>query len=479
MKKSVIKVVSLILCLLFVVSFTSCDKIANVEAPTPTPTEKPYEPKDAQELWQKVDGAMSEIESYESKEKATMTVFNLGYKMDVTSEGTGIYYVKKGEEFFYNSTLTKMFCKEASVDEAYENLVAYNNGKMFIRNIEGRFEQNFCSEMTYEEFLVAQSDKILGEFDVLSCTSAQYVKNDDGTWTLDFSGYTKKAINGFLKEADITEKELGTYVSDMKINVVANELFLATKMEIELVFDEESTAKPVMKFSAEYSKHNQVVPDRTMINEGSYAKVDDVRIIENVEKAVKALKNARNGSFVLDVKETITALGEQNTYTEKDTVSFGEENGGFYYNISAKLSQGTVTIKYKNGTQTVKQGSNSETVASTDDESRKFIQNLIDQVAFDDLYITAIEKSSENSFKFIVSDPNEDLYDEFFKQSNIKKIFSTQNVIVTLEGGEVKTIVSTITFEGTMLYNGKTKEVKVVNETALDIEFVSQLTAEL
>ncbi|MBE7092970.1 MAG: hypothetical protein E7365_07335 [Clostridiales bacterium] len=472
MKKAAIKIVCLMMCLLLVISFSACDKINDFIAPTPTPTEKPYEPKDAQELWQKIDGIMNDLESYESKENANMIIFNTGYKMEATAEGKGIYYLKKGEEFFYNSAYTKMVCKEASIDEAYENLVAYNNGKMFLRNIEGKFERSFCSEMTYEEFLVAQSDQFLNELDVLACTDAKYTKNEDKSWTLDFSGYTKKAINGFLKDMEFTEKELGSDITDMKIHVIANELFYVTKMEIELVFDEDATAKPVIKVTSEYSKHNAVEPDRSIINEGSFAKVDDVRIIKTVKNAVKALKDARSGSFILDVKETV---GNTHTYTETDTVTYGEQNGGYYYDINAKLSQGTITIKYKNGTQTIKSGSESESGAMTDEMAKKFIESLVDQVGFNELYISAIEKQGENSFKFLISNPDNNQYDEFFKQNGIKKIGSDQTVIVTLENGEVKKIESKITVNGTINY----QDVKIVLQTALTIKSVSQITTEL
>ncbi len=479
MKNQMLKISCLAMCLLLAISFTACDKITEIVAPTPTPTEKPYEPENTQELWKKIDGIMNDLESYQAKETAQMIIFNTGYKMEFSAQGKGYYFVKKGEEFFYNSTHTRMFCKELSMDESYETLIAYNNGKMFIGNVEGNFKSNFYSEMTYEEFLVAQSDKYLDEIDLLDCTKATYVKNADETWTLDFTGYTKKAINIFLKDMDLTEKELGSAITDMKVHVEANQQFYVTKMQIEFVFDENSTAKPSIKVISEYSDHNVLVVDRTIINEGNYTKVDDVRIIDIVKDSIKALKNARNGSFVLEVKETTKAFGETSTYTETDTVTYGEQNGAYFYDITAKLNQGTITIKYKNGTQTIKSGSQSESGAMTDETARQFVESLIDQVGFEPIYIYAIEKMNANSFEFHIMDSDNARYDEFFNQNGITKSSCVQSVLVTLENGEVKKFSSKTTLEGTMKYNGRDQKVKIIIESTLTIKSVSQITTEL
>lgn len=482
MKKLLLNAICLVLCLLMMLSFASCDSESQpTPAPTPTPTEKPFEPATVQELWNKINETMEALESYESKGDMQMTVYNVGMKIDTVSTVTSVFYIKEGNEFSYIDSEVKMTCKEASLDETYKNVVAFYNGKMYIQNKTGDFDQKFCSTMTYTDFLVAQSDRFISDIDMLGCTDASFSKNDDGTWSLDFSGYTKKVINAFLKESEITEKDLGGDIVDMEINVLADSAFLATKVTIKLVFDndENSTTTPALSMVTEYSKHDAVEPDYTVIKTEEYVEVADVRILDKVEDGIENIENAKNADFELEVKETTEAFGNKNTYTEKDTISFGEENGGYYYNITAKTDQATITISYKNGVQTYKQGGQSQSAEMTDDTARSTIKTLINHAGFNKLAVSAIEKTGENVYKFTIGQPEATAYKQYFANNGVTFTSATQTIIVTMDGDNVKKVESKLVVKGSYKSGSTTEVITMTAESTNTYNNVAQIEAEL
>ncbi len=450
MKKTIVKILSVILCLLMAFFFASCEQV-EVSQPTPTPTEKPFEPQNAGELWAKIDETMNTIKSYETAANMLLVFYSQGMRIETSTVMKGIFVAEEGKEFSYTSGVVNMTNKEASLNETYTSTTAFYNGKMYIQNKMGDFDQKFCSDMTYSDFLVAQSDSFINDLDILGCTTSDFTKNEDGTWSLNFSGYTKKVINSFLKESSITEKELGGDILDMEIKVKADADFLVTKMNIALVFDESDNSGklPALTMIQDYSNHNAVEPDYTLIKTEEFKEVADVRVLDKVEESIDNIKKATSGKVTIKTIQKTTVGSYKETENVTTTMSYSDAGGSFSYDISVAEQEGTAKYTYKNGVETVKYNGQTTQEAMSEDVARDIVEAYIEYSEFDNNSVVNIEKVNANVYKFIFGGTALTKWKEGFEQSGFKVTAVTQTYTITFEGEAVKQIDSNVSVKGT------------------------------
>ena len=91
------------------------------------------EPQSAQELYDRIDGQMSALESFRTDMSVSVTLFVEGN--EVKSEVTG-YAVEngnvEGSYYFCEEMTSKMTCEVLSLDETQNAFEAYYNGNYFI-----------------------------------------------------------------------------------------------------------------------------------------------------------------------------------------------------------------------------------------------------------------------------------------------------------------------------------------------------------
>ncbi|MBE6798614.1 MAG: hypothetical protein E7525_02400 [Ruminococcaceae bacterium] len=447
--KNINRVCCVVLCVIMILSFASCKKGQT------TNTEKPFEPTDGIALWNKIDETMKQLVSYETDGTGKMVYFYLGNKYEMTSSSKIVEDAKEGDPYSYMYDKVVVACPELSLDETTEYTKAYRDGKMYLSNVTGQNEQKFFSAMTFEEFLATDDDSLTKDINYTDCTKSEFAKNEDGTWSLKLSGYTMKTINVMIDNMNMSELDMGADILDMEITVVADSKFRATKMDIKLIFEigEDPAIVPEFLFSSNYSKFDEVQRDPAQLNTEGFVEVDDVRVLRKVADGIEKIQNAASGKFTLDLKQTVKILGESSTTIEKDTVTYGKQNGGYYYNATAKVGSVKYEISYKSGTQTVKQGSETYTEAMTDKEAKLYVDDLINAAYYNETLISSIEKVEEGVYKFTVDNPDTSVIES--QLSGVATVKSaTEEIIVTLSGDSVTRIESKIKINGRYISGG-------------------------
>ena len=469
MKKTYV-LLCMLLCLSMVFSLTGCkgddgkDTDVSTEAPTEA-IEEVKDPESAEELWERIDETMDSLVSYEGKSTGQFIMYMNGYKFDVAVIGYSI--VCPGEKYSYTKNTMDMNCAELSYSVRNESVEAYCDGKMYYSTVNDAYSQMLFSEMTYDEFVEAVSDPT--EMDLLDCNSAEFSKNDDGTWELQLSGYTKKTINLFLKESGIADSGMGGDVIDMEVSVLADADFRVNKLHIEMVYDsEDPDALPAIIVEDEFSNFNSAEPNADELKVDEYTEVADVRMLEKVDECLTEIVDAKSGSFVLEVEQHVSFMGEEDEYAEKDTVSFEYKNNSYSFDLEIESTEANATVKYKNGVETVIYDGEEQNVSMTDDEAKTFIEDLVYSVNYDADGVSDIEKTGDDVYVFTMGAPDDSLYVEYFESAGAELDSIQQIITVTMKDGQIYKMESNVTVVG--IYND------VASAQRIDMTVTSVLT---
>ncbi|MBQ8696561.1 MAG: hypothetical protein IJ519_02470, partial [Clostridia bacterium] len=459
-----------ILCVLLLCgALCSCGR---VETPTSGATEAPEvkEPESAEQIWEKVDEVMSAVKSYEYKSTMQLTYYYMGMRCDVSSIGNGVRCELEDDYYEYSDDRTDMRCDELSAEETRQSVEAYSDGKMYISNTVGDAAQRFCSPITYEEY-GEESESLLDQFDVLDCKDKSFVKGEDGGYTLSFSGYTKKAVRDFL-DGGMSEDDFGADILDLEISITVDAEFHAKVFTINVVFDvdEDDTLAPVMTMESTYSGFGTTEPNYDQLKTEEYTEIDDVRILDDVSECLDDFLSAKSGEFVVDSSQTISVMGEEDVYREKDEVSFSEENGGFIYDVAIESSDGDGNVSYKNGTQDVVYAGEEYSQAQTDAEAREFIDSLL-EVEYDSVRVSGIEVGEDGTYIFTVEHPDGSYYESYFESIGVEYTSMTQTFTVTMDGEELRKISNDTVVYG--VYNDVASTEPVEMKIHMSVDFTN------
>lgn len=470
--KRIYSVFCFVLCAVMLFSFTSCKKNSTAGG---SGEEKPFEPSDAIALWNKIDETMCNIKSNETDMTMKMVQYLYGMKYDLSGTNHVIEVESDGDFYSYTQQSMTVTCEEAEYSETSESVTAYYNGKMYISNKSEGVDQKFCSAMTAEEFIEADSDDSIKDIDFTDCAKSEFSKNEDGTWNLKFSAYTKKQINVMLDGMEMEEGEMGADILDMEVTVLADTEFRAKQMSIKLVFEieEDSTVIPEFAVTNNYSKFNEAQPNPDAIKTEEYTEVDDVRVLDNVEDSIKDIQNASSGKFKYDLKQSTRVYGQTSTYTEKNTITYGKENGGYYYDVSANISGTKYTINYKGGKQTITQGSEKNSTSQSEEDAKAFIDGLIDCASYHAELVSKIEKTDEGVYKFTIDNPDISEIKQNLAASEIAVKSGSQEMIVTLSDGSVTRIENKLKINATYKKSGANASVTITVTSTVDFESIA------
>ncbi len=461
----------ILLCFCMVLSLSACngggEKSDGTEATTEAPEEKA--PETAEELWTRVDEVMTAVPSYEYKSVMQFTYYYMGMKFDTSSIGNGIFCELEDDYYIYSDDRMDMVCTEMSISRTQERMEAYSDGKMYIYNSTGDAAQRFCSAITYEEY-AEESTGILDDFDLLDCTGKSFEVAEDGSYTMSFSGYTKKAVDNFLESGGIDEDDLGAAILDLELTVSADSEFHVTKMLFNLIFDveEDDTMAPVITMEIEYSGFGVTEPNYDQLKTEEYTEIDDARIFGDISEQLEEFTQAKSGEFVSDSSQTNIIFGEEESFYEKNTVSFSEENGGIIYEIEMESSEGDGSIRYKNGTQNVVYLGEEYSQPQTDSEAREFVASLLD-VEYDSARISDVEKVEEGVYVFTVEHPDDAYYKSYFQSIGMEYQSMTQTFTVTMDGEELLKIANDSVLYG--VYNDVASSEPVEVKIHMGVDF--------
>ena len=439
MKKIIVLLLTVILCALV---FVSCGT-----------------PKTTEALMAKIDKKMDSLDSYEADMTANFSTNLSGYRCTADFTGKNIVSgVKSGKYYYYDSMDGVTEIKDTEKNETVESVTsksvnAFHDGNMFVQNEQGDIQQRLYSPLAAEEY-IAYREKQSGAFDIdfESCVNKTFARNEDKSWTLNYSGYTKKTIDEIVEQfgmEDLFEEE----VEDMEITIHANSDYTAKEMDIRFVFANGSTNSD-FRMNAKYDKYNEAIPIVDTLDTSSYWKVADCRLLTDIEDMLEDLEEKENGSFILALSQKLSTSFPSYTQTteERDVVTYGKKDGKYYYNVKATYDSGVVQISYENGKQTVKMSGSTETVDQTEEEAKAFISGLINTASYESVRVTGIEKTTDSIYK-IYCKAADNLYKPVFSSLGSPRNVS-QVITITVKDGKITEIENSVFASATTMAYG-------------------------
>ena len=428
MKKFFVLLIAVLLCAL---AFTSCG-----------------DPETTTELMNKIDEKMESLKSYQSDVTANLSTDIYGYHCVAGFTGTQITIYGDSDRFYYYTVMegtTEM--KDTEKNEVVESvkfkeIEAFHEGNMFVSSEQGDQVQKLYSPLTKDEYIAyLEKQESTLDIDYEACVNKAFLKNEDKTWTLTYSGYTKKAI-AVVIEAFNADELFEEEIVDMEITIHANADFTVKDMELKMIFENESTTS-TFSMTAEYSKYNEATPIVDTLDVSQYKEVADCRLLTDIEDMIEDLEELENGSFVLDLTQTISTSYSKNSYTERDTVTYGKKDGKYFYEAKASTDSTKYDIAYANGKQTVTISGQTQTVDQTEKEAKEFINGLINTAKYSSSKVSNIRKN-ENGIYTIVCKPDSSLYQPVFSSLGASVQNVSQTIKVTVQDGKITKIESTL-----------------------------------
>lgn len=395
------------------------------------------EPQNATELWEKIDAEMDSVQSYEMSNNIQMTFYISGKEVTGTIISGVIESGSNADDYYYyTDSSTTISCPQLNILQKESTIESYQNGTLFISTSNDEVDQRLYQKITLDQYKEFKSDLTNAEFDILDCTGKNFVKNEDGTWQITLSGYTKKTIKAYMETTGIDEDLLGADILDINVDVKANSQYLVDEMSIAFVFDsEDEDSTPSVQATAKYRSFNTAEP--VTLSENGYSEAD-ILLIYELDDLLKAKQDASNASFTYDITQTASAMGTEQSAVENDTVSYGLKGGKYFYSITSKYQSTTVEISYENGVRTITQGGQTVTGSQTELEAKTYINNIINNMQYNKSYIKNAYYLEDGRCKIEFAYTDEEPYNEM-----LNSVFGmdSESVVhyayVTIENGEI------------------------------------------
>ena len=374
-------------------------------------------PKTADELYARIDTAMNALDSYKAQGTISMTFFKEGVKMNTTSESriseAGLL---SGDYYFYSETETVVKAETLGVEETVHSMEAFYNGNVYLKNEGDGLSQRFSSAMTAEEYMAYQSEKS-GDIDdgaLSDCVTKVMKEHEDGTYSIEYSGYTARTIETLRKQMNFDALDVEEKVIDFIITIDTDEEMRVSEIKMDAIFDieEESTQKPSLTVTYHYSDYDSVTREPALFTEADYNVISDIRLLDKLETLYGEMLSKKENTFCLISEQHFKMGVEESSYLEKDTVTYGEDEQGFFYAIDAMISDVMIEVDYRNGTQTIRQGADAETMAQTDAEARAYIKGLMSVIGFNKLQVREIAELGDGVYVAAMNGVDEAAYRE-------------------------------------------------------------------
>ncbi len=466
MKKTA-KALSLILGLLIMLSFSSCKNLFFGGSSSDI-TEGPFIPQDASSLWGKMYETMNNSDSYTVNQTRKLTYYYYGNKFEQSFNSTGIL-TKDG---MWIQATSEQKCDELSLKENYDITSAYYDGKMYSHISDGRYNQNFCSAMSFDEFLESEEESFVDGTMFADCTYSEFTENEDGSWSLSFSGYTKKTLNKMLKSYGFTNGMFGADILDMSFTATADENFniKSTYYEFEFDIDDRSDVIPVFSVKMDYSDFNNSSIDSEKLKPEEYTEAENLDILDKVTDGIKKIQDAVTGEATIDKKVYSIVDGKKGKESvEKDSFTYGTKNGSYYFDLITEINGQKMYNVFENGYQTFTANGEKNHYSMSDAEAKLGIDSYIDSAYYNSIAVTDIEKKGDGVYLFKVADFDVNSITLGFEETGIAAKSGTEEITVTFEEDNIKKIESKISIVCTTVLAENNETFTVVIDSTVNI----------
>ena len=433
MKKIYSLLLCALLCLVLLAALASCGRMSAVATLT------------------KITAEMAQLDSYSAATRMSLTFYSKGERVHGVSEGTLIELGRNDKDnyYFYQSAQTTTKCEGLGIDTSFTMTEAYDEGKYYIHSTNGKHSNKVSGPMEVDEFLEYMAFSGSFELNLPNCQKIKHKENPDGTGTIECSGYSKKTMKAISNALGVGAGSLGAEISDVKVYVTYNNDYRAEKIEYIFSFDVPKDTKkyPTLRMSFEYSDFGAAEKDPTLYPE-EYSYYGNLRVFTEIERLLSEKINDKSGSFEVYNEQTIRAGVQIISFTEKDSIRYGERFGKYHFNIKMNVNDVGFAMQYKNGKLKTKGPDVSESEEMTDGDAKAYIASIINNALIDKTNLQSIVKVEENVYCITYNIIDSSAYSQMFAPYGGHCGTATHTVTVTLNNGELKMIESVINING-------------------------------
>ena len=351
-----------------------------------------------------------------------------GVRIDAEIESKTTYVDYKGSSPVFhaeNSSEITVGSDAVKTVQTVKTVSGYRDGKLYEKSEKDGKTSALVSALSADEFkahqkfLTGYTDE---ELEALhkSATVKECVKEEDGTWSASFSGYSEENVLALIDYAfDSTVLMLDGYkVKDVIFKVEADADFLPTDWEYEIVFErsDDSALYPEAQAKTEVEFKEIGTAKAPEIDLSSYTEVEGLAELQKLRSALgEYLTSDEAGSFKAESKQNVNSGTSMSSTHETDTVTYEVKNGEYTFEIDANVKSlvdpaGTdYTITYKNGNFAMLQKgtSNAQRQEMTESNARIFIYRLIDPAGLSDALVSNIKTDDgKYTHTFTIADPD-------------------------------------------------------------------------
>ncbi len=451
--KKVRSAIGLFLCTVMLISCTGCFG------------SRDFEPKNSASLWKKIERTMDGLKSYEEDGTIQATFYNQGLPFELKSRSHGVSAPKGKSPYICVKQITTTRCEALHLREDAEQIRAYYNGKTYLSDGTGSRMRYICADVSYDEFFefVLANSFTSSEY-ILDCAIQDFSHEDDGTWKLDFSQYTQKAIDKLLESTGMDALEVKEHVFDLAVSVVADASFRVKTLEIAFVFTEDAGEETNFKIATTYSAYNKATMNTDVIDVDRYTEVEDLHIMREVHDQLEKIKNRSPGKSTVTIEQCVTDGKKAQTIREVDQISYGRKNGDFCFDIDTDYNGTNMTISYKNGKQTVSAGGKTQTENLTEEKAKAYLGGVLDSAYYEETFVSDIRKLEAGKYELTLANCKIPGIESTYTSNSGRLRSIKQVILVTFQDGKLVKMESNTEANGTVGNQTITIVVKSVAE---------------
>lgn len=409
-------------------------------------------PKDAEELWERIDEKMDDLKSYRSEAVAAISFEYSGIKVDGEMEMTVVSIGSENDNdpYFYDRSTMNIDIGGTTVTA--DELTAYEDGEMYLcRNSDDRYSRIF-SKLSFEGFLDYYFDSEVN-FDI-SPEGAKVTtlkRFDVLKWELSYSDFEEERLEEILEQVDFDEfvDEMKLEISDIAVELKTDERYSVSEMTVNFI--DENHDAPVISVSVNYSNFDSA--ERVEFFKQEYTEVDDARVSGWVSDYLDDVIDSESVEFTLYTEQSVTVYASNNRTStsrsiERDEVRFANSTESFTYGIEAETEDQNISIDYKNGSQVIRVGDTKQTYTQQENDARNFIKELMNTSGFSIYDVRDIWKIGANMYRIYLNIRDDSQYRELAKAMKVGYQSTELYIEVTMDGEDVKIITTYITVKG-------------------------------
>lgn len=420
--------------------------------------------------WGRINLAMSKVDSYEADTEMQMEYVLNGNKISTTATGKTIESgIGENDYYYYQTASVNVVCEELNMNINNFSREAYNEGQAFIYSKTENGKKSLRGKMDLKEFVEHKQDSSVNSLELGNCSSIDVQKNEDGGRRITCSDYNKETVEKIAREYSFSKATVGAELSDVKTTVFVDKDYRISSMTMEMIFsetDSNTSAKVTVKYS-NYDSAERITDD---LSDSLYKEIDYIGFLLKLDGMIEERENDKDGSFDLSIRQIFAVDGQEQTLNETDEVSYGEEKGEYFYNISAQTGGENITIKYRKNTQTIDDSFNVKTERQSEAEARYFISGLIDSAKYDITNVSEVSYVGSGIYKITCTGASKELYQQVFTQLGATTTASTQAITIVVEDDTIMQISSEANVEGTVRNAYGSPPIKLTLKTVVKFE---------